>query len=368
MFPTQEGAKGKAERCNSLNKKAGVQMPTRREGMTYAKAGVDIDRKSDSIAALVGHLKYRRKGFGKPMDMPGHFTGLIDFGDIALTLCTDGVGTKLLVADALRKWDTVGIDCIAMNVNDTICVGAEPIAFVDYIAIDSPNEKVTSEVGKGLEAGARMSNITIVGGEIAILPGLVNGLDLAGTCLGAVEKKRIVSGEEIRSGDALIGLPSSGIHSNGLTLARKILERNRIGYKQKVKGLGRAIGLELLEPTTIYVKRVLRILEEYEVHGMANITGGGLRNLLRLKKGVGFEIESPMKPNPIFRALQELGNVSDQEMYQIFNMGMGFSMVVPNRQADDVVKIAGKGAKIVGRAVRKEGIRVPSMDLIYSKY
>src|SRR4030042_6801376 len=205
--------------------------------MTYAKAGVDIDKKSSSIAALVEHLKYQRKGFGKPIDLPGHFTGLIDFGDCALTLCTDGVGTKLLVADALKKWDTVGIDCIAMNVNDTICVGSEPIAFVDYIAIDEPNEKITSEVGKGLEAGARLSNMTIVGGEIAVLPELVKGFDLAGTCLGMVRKDSIITGQKINAGDALIGLPSSGIHSNGFTLARKIIEKNGIGYKENFKGL-----------------------------------------------------------------------------------------------------------------------------------
>jgi phosphoribosylformylglycinamidine cyclo-ligase len=338
------------------------------KSMTYARAGVDIDKKSRSIAALVEHLKYRRKGFGRPIDLPGHFTGLVDFGSFALTLCTDGVGTKLLVADAMKKWDTVGIDCIAMNVNDTICVGSEPIAFVDYIAIDKPDEKVTSEVGKGLEAGAEMSNMTIVGGEIAVLPELVKGFDLAGTCLGAVEKKKIITGDGIRPGDALIGLPSSGIHSNGLTLARRILAENAILYKEKLKGIGRAVGLELLEPTTIYVKQVLRLLEKFEVHGMANITGGGLRNLIRLKKGVGFEIDDPMKPQPIFKVMQELGNVTDQEMYQIFNMGMGYALVVPDDDASRIVKEAGRGAKVVGHAVKKEGVTVRRMSLKYSKY
>ncbi len=336
--------------------------------MTYAKAGVDIDKKSSSIAALVEHLRFKRKGFGRPIDLPGHFTGLIDFGDLALTLCTDGVGTKLLVADALKKWDTIGIDCVAMNVNDTICVGSEPIAFVDYIAIDKPDERVTSEVGQGLEAAAKMSNMTIVGGEIAVLPELVKGFDLAGTCLGAVKKNKIITGDKIRPGDALVGLPSSGIHSNGLTLARKIFEENGVGYKQKVKGLNRSVGLELLEPTTIYVRQVLDLLDRFEIHGMANITGGGLRNLIRLKKGVGFEIEDPMKPNPIFKVMQDLGNVSDQEMYQIFNMGMGYCMVVPGRQADAVAKAAGMGAKVVGRAVKNEGVAVPEMDLRYEKY
>jgi phosphoribosylformylglycinamidine cyclo-ligase len=338
------------------------------KGMTYAKAGVDINRKSDSIAALVGNLAFRRKGFGKPMKLGGHFTGLIDFGDVALTLCTDGVGTKLMVAEELRKWDTVGIDCIAMNVNDTICVGAEPIAFVDYIAIDKPDSRITSQIGKGLEEGARRSNMTIVGGEIAVLPEIVNGLDLAGTCLGMVEKKSVVTGSGIRPGDALIGLPSSGVHSNGLTLARKIVEANGLRMRSKVKGLRRTIGMELLEPTAIYVEQVMGLLREFDVRGMANITGGGLRNLLRLKSGVGFEISDPVGPNPVFGALQRLGGVTDQEMYQTFNMGMGFALVVPEKQAKDAAKRAGKGAKVVGHVVNKAGVVVPSLGIGYTRY
>jgi len=338
------------------------------KGMTYAEAGVDIDRKSQSISALVEHLRFRRKGFGRPLDLPGHFAGLIDLGDVALTLCTDGVGTKLLVADVMRKWDTVGIDCIAMNVNDTICVGAEPIAFVDYIAIDEPDERKTSEIGKGLEAGARMSNMTIVGGEIAVLPELVKGLDLAGTCLGVVDKDRVVTGQRIRPGDAIISLPSSGIHSNGLTLARRIVEKSGVGYKKKVGGLGRSMGAELLEPTTIYVKQVLRALERHEVHGMANMTGGGLRNLIRLKTGVGFEIVDPVPPNKVFQVLQELGGVTDREMYQTFNMGMGFCMVAPDAEADGIVKTVRGGARVVGRVVKRSGVRLPSLGLEYKTY
>jgi phosphoribosylformylglycinamidine cyclo-ligase len=338
------------------------------KGMTYAKAGVDIDRKSDSIAALVENLAFRRKGLGRPMTLEGHFTGLIDFGDLALTLCTDGVGTKLMVADELRKWDTIGIDCVAMNVNDTICVGAEPIAFVDYIAIDKPDSRITSQVGKGLEAGARMSNMTIVGGEIAVLPEIVRGFDLAGTCLGMVEKKRIVTGKSIRPGDALIALEGTGVHSNGLTLARKIVEANDLNMKSRVKGLRRSIGMELLEPTAIYVRRVLELIQEFEVKGMANITGGGLRNLLRLKKGIGFEISEPVRPNPVFDVLQDLGGVTDQEMYQTFNMGMGFAVVVPEYQASDAVESVGSGAKVVGRAIKGGKVTVPSLGIEYSRY
>ena len=268
----------------------------------------------------------------------------------------------------MQKWDTVGIDCIAMNVNDTICVGSEPLAFVDYIAIDKPNEHVTSEVGKGLEVGAEMSNMTIVGGEIAVLPELVKGFDLAGTCLGMVFKRKIITGDAVKQGDALVGLPSSGIHSNGLTLARKIFEQNGVAFSDRVKGLSRPVGLELLEPTTIYVRQVLRLLRRFEVHGMANITGGGLRNLIRLKKGIGFELEEPLKPNPIFKVMQELGGVSDQEMYQIFNMGMGYALVVPDEDAAAVVRAAGRGAKVIGRAVKSDSVTVPGLGLSYAKY
>ena len=336
--------------------------------MTYAKAGVDIDLKSECISALVDRLKDRRRGRWKLLDIPGHFTGLIDFGDLALTLCTDGVGTKLLIAEELGIWNTVGIDCVAMNVNDTICVGAEPVAFVDYIAVDKPRPDVMSAIGAGLQRGVEQANAVIVGGEVAVMPELVNGLDLNGTCLGVVEKGKIITGQECAPGDAIIGLPSSGIHSNGLTLARKIVEEAGYGYRKYVPSLGKTVGEELLTPTMIYVKRVLGILRDFEVHGLVNITGGGLRNFVRLKQGIGFRIDSPMKPNKIFNWLQELGSVDDQEMYQTFNMGMGFAMIVPNRIAKTVAERLGKGAKIVGKVDDSGKVTMPSKGLEYSKY
>jgi phosphoribosylformylglycinamidine cyclo-ligase len=336
--------------------------------MTYAKAGVDIDRKSESIAALVGQLNFARHGVGKPLVLEGHYAGLIDFGDVALTLCTDGVGTKLIVANQMKKWDTVGIDCIAMNVNDTICLGAEPMAFVDYLAVDQPDKDMTAQIGAGLERGAEMANMTIVGGEIAILPEIVSGFDLAGTCLGHVKKNAIITGEGIRPGDVVVGLPSTGIHSNGLTLARKIFEENGLAMTSMTKGLSKKVGMELLEPTAIYVREVLEIVRTHEVRGMANITGGGLRNLLRLNKDLGFEISDPMPRNPIFAVLQDLGGVTDHEMYQTFNMGMGFSIVVPESEGDEVAESVGSGARVVGRAVEGRGVTVPSMDLSYTTY
>ena len=339
-----------------------------KERMTYAKAGVDIDSKSAAIASLVKELKYRRSGLGRMMDVKGQFTSLIDFGNIALTLCTDGVGTKLLIAEALKKWDTVGIDCMAMNVNDTICVGAEPFAFVDYIAIDKPNPDVTEAIGIGLQKGARLSDCEIVGGEIAVLPEMVRGVDLSGCCLGFVKKKDIVTGANIKVGDVIIGLPSSGIHSNGMTLARRVLERNEIPLDRKFDELGKSVGEELLTPTSIYVRQVLKLLMLVKVTGMVDVTGGGLRNFVRLKEGVRFDVSRPLKPQPIFKLLQELGNIEDKEMYQTFNMGMGFAVIVREKRAKEAIKILGKGARIVGEVVEGEGASSSGLNLYYSSY
>ena len=340
----------------------------RKSRMTYAKAGVDINAKSQAIASLVKQLKYQRTGRGTMMDIRGQFTSLIDFGDVALTLCTDGVGTKLLIAEALNKWDTVGIDCMAMNVNDTICVGAEPFAFVDYIAIDKPDERITEEIGIGLQKGAEMSDCEIVGGEIAVLPEIVKGVDLSGSCLGFVAKDRIVDGSQVEVGDAIIGLPSSGIHSNGLTLARKILEGSEVDLEQEFPELGRSIGEELLTPTCIYVRQVLKMLKKIEVTGMVDITGGGLRNFVRLKKQVCFEISDPLDPQKVFYLLKELGEVEDKELYQTFNMGMGFAVVCRDKVAKQAVKMLGGGARVVGQVVEGNGVGLPLLDVEYGSY
>jgi len=339
-----------------------------RDNMTYAKAGVDIDRKSKAIASLVKELKYRRKGKGKVIEIKGQFTSLIEFGDSVLTLCTDGVGTKLLIAEALDKWDTVGIDCLAMNVNDTICVGAEPFAFVDYIALDKPNPSITERIGIGLEKGAEMANVDIVGGEIAVLPEIVRGVDLSGACLGYVDKEKIIDGSKVKVGDVIIGLPSSGIHSNGLTLARKVLENNEVSLDDKFQELDSTIGAELLTPTAIYVRRILKMLEKCEVTGMIDVTGGGLRNFVRLKKKVYFDISDPLKPQPIFAVLQELGDIEDKELFQTFNMGMGYAVVLPEDEAKRAAKVLGDGARIVGSVVKGDGVGSSKIGVSYKGY
>ncbi len=370
-----------------------------RKGLTYAGSGVDVSAEGRAIRSLIDSLTFQRKGIGRPVDIGAHFTGLIDFGDRYLSLCTDGVGSKMLIAEEMGKWDTVGIDCMAMNVNDMICVGAEPLSFVDYLAAHGPSEGVLSEIGKGLNEGARRANVSIIGGETASLPDMVKGYDLAGTCLGHVRKDEVITGASIKEGDVIIGLRSSGVHSNGYSLVRRIMRTNRIGYDLTLEELveasrwnrvddgsgykgcveawarkepGLTIGLALLEPTRIYVKDVLSMLGKVKkgsVHGLAHITGGGLRNLVRLKKGVSFLMDRPLQVPPVFRMLQLLGRVSEAEMYSTFNMGMGFALVVESEVSEMVRRsMKGAGAKEVGHISKGSGVHLNGAGLSFDGY
>ncbi|HDO19241.1 MAG TPA: phosphoribosylformylglycinamidine cyclo-ligase, partial [Thermoplasmatales archaeon] len=322
-----------------------------------------------AIKGLVSNILFNREGIGRYLG--GHFAGLIDFDDFVLVLCTDGVGSKVKIASAIKKWDTVGIDCIAMNVNDCICVGAEPIAFVDYLAIEDPDPKITKEIGKGLARGAEIANVSIAGGETATLPEIIRGFDLAGTCLGYVKKDELIMGDKIEQGDVIIGLESSGLHSNGYTLARRIIENVGLSYDDEFPdGLyeGRTIGEVLLTPTRIYVREVLDVIKNVETHGLAHITGGGVRNLLRLKDNVKFVLDNPFDPQPIFSFLQKNGNVEDKEMYQTFNMGMGFVIILPREFMDDALDVLERykiKSKIVGYVEEGRGVDIPKLKLHY---
>jgi phosphoribosylformylglycinamidine cyclo-ligase len=339
--------------------------------MTYKDSGVDIEEKEEAIKQLLSSIFTKRTGsIGKPMG--GHYAGLIEFGEYALVLCTDGVGTKVRIADALKKYDTIGIDCIAMNVNDALCVGAEPLAFVDYLAMDDPDPKVTKEIGKGLERGAKLSNISIVGGETADLPELINGFDLAGTCLAYVKKDRIILGDKIHPGDAIIGLSSSGIHSNGYTLARRVIEEAEFTYHDMFpKGMypKKTIGEIMLTPTKIYVKEILELFKKIDVHGVAHITGSGLWNIPRLNEKVQYRLDDPLEPQPIFFFLQEYGNIDIYEMYQIFNMGMGLAVIVDDDDVKEALKTLAKFSdaivKRIGCVEQGTGVEVPSLHLRY---
>lgn len=294
----------------------------------YAKAGVDQGAADSAVAGLVralGAIKLDRPSAQVPL--PGHYASVIKLDErIGIALSTDGVGTKLMIAEELGRFDTIGIDCVAMNVNDVICVGAEPLAMLDYIAIEKAEPAVCEEIGVGLARGAELAGIEIPGGELAQLGQMVRGVDVSGACFGTVALDAIVDGSAVAPGDVVIGLPSSGLHSNGYTLARSALADVPLDDDR----LGRPLGEVLLEPTEIYVKPIVELLRsEVEVRGLAHITSGGTGNLLRLAAEVGYEIDAPLPVPPIFELIQERGEVSDEEMREVFNLGCGFCAVVP---------------------------------------
>lgn len=257
----------------------------------------------------------------------------------------------------MQRWNTVGIDCIAMNVNDLLAIGAEPVAFVDYLALEKHEEGFAAQIGEGLVKGAEISRMSIVGGETATLPEIIKGFDLAGTCLGIVRKDEIVEGEKVRVGDVIVGVPSTGVHSNGYTLVRKIIEESKYSYHDPCPyDNSKMIGDELLTPTRIYIE-ILDVLKACEVHGLAHITGSGLLKLRRVTK-LGFDFYDPLEPQDIFKFLQKEGGVEDLEMYRTFNMGMGFLVILPEKDAAKAAEIT--GGKIVGKIV-ESGIRVKDL-------
>jgi len=331
---------------------------------SYTRAGVNTVKEE---AALAGLLKWVGKTleFGarrSALDF-GYFASVLDLGNgLGLALSTDGVGSKLLVAQLLDKYDTIGIDCVAMNVNDVLCVGAEPLCLLDYIAVQEADRDLLEQIGKGLYEGARQANISIPGGEIAQVREMIRGeregrgFDLAGTCVGLVPMDRILVGQSIQPGDAVIGLRSSGIHSNGLTLAREVFFK-KAGYRpdRYVGDLGRTIGAELLEPTRIYVREVLELLRSgLDIKALIHITSDGFLNLARVQAKVGYVLEALPDPQPIFTLLQQVGRVSDEEMFCVYNMGTGFCVVVAAADADralEVLRRLGLEAFPLGRAV-----------------
>jgi phosphoribosylformylglycinamidine cyclo-ligase len=282
--------------------------------------------------------------------------------DLAIAISTDGVGTKLLIAEEMGKLDTVGIDCVAMNANDIVCVGAEPISMVDYIAVEVADRSMLGELGKGLYAGAEAAGISIPGGEIAQVREMIRGVregsgfDLIGTCIGLVHPERVLIGQDIRPGDVVVGIASSGVHSNGFTLARHVLfQKAGLAVSDHVPELGRSVGEELLEPTYIYVKEAVRMLNAgLAIKAMIHVTGDGFLNLARVAAEVGYVIDALPEAPRIFSLIQERGAIEDAEMYRVFNMGLGFCVVVDPRDADRAVAIAaehGRRAAVVGYAV-----------------
>jgi phosphoribosylformylglycinamidine cyclo-ligase len=321
------------------------------EELTYAEAGVDIDASEAATSALIAAA-------GEAVEETA-YAGLLDLGEQYLGLATDGVGTKLLVAEALGDYSTIGIDCVAMNANDLVAAGLEPVAFVDYLAVDEPSETFSEQVGQGIAAGVNRAGCSLLGGETAVMPDVITGLDLAGTCAGIAPKAAVFPGEA-EPGDALVGWPSSGIHSNGLTLAREAVTREYEYTDPYPPNTERSIGEELLEPTRIYAD-LLEPLRNHDVHACAHVTGGGWGNLERMGE-YRYAIEDPFDAQSIFEFVQELGRVSDAEMHTTFNMGTGFLASVASADAESLAAATEDG-RIIGRVEPGDRVAIRGLDL-----
>jgi phosphoribosylformylglycinamidine cyclo-ligase len=323
-----------------------------KSSMSYKAAGVDSGQKDQAMERLGNWVERSFEIRPGEVKLPlGYFANVIDGGNgMGLAVSTDGVGTKILVAEMLEKYDTVGIDCIAMNVNDVLCVGAEPLAILDYIAVEVPHPDLLESLAKGLYRGAELARITIPGGEIAQIKEMIRGLregyafDLVATCVGKVPLDKILIGQDVAEGDAIIGLRSSGIHSNGLTMARRVFFE-RLGWKVDhfVPELGRTIGEELLEPTRIYVREVMDMMNAgLRIKAMAHITSTGFLNLNRAAAPMGYVLDKLPETLPIFQLLQNEGGVSIEDMYFTYNMGIGFCIVIDPKDVDAAHAIAQK--------------------------
>lgn len=348
----------------------------------YAAAGVDTSQADLGVAAIVGVLRTIETGRETlSVPLPGHYASVMRLpGALApntgIALATDSVGSKVIVAEQTGRFDTIGIDCVAMNVNDLICVGAEPLALLDYIAVERAEPEFLRQIGVGLRIGAQAAGVEIPGGEICQVPELLRGhpspygFDLVGSAFGVVALDQIIDGSTVRPGDVMIGLPASGVHSNGVTLARRaLLEDGGLSIDTTPATLGgRTVGDALLEPTVIYVRGVLELIRSaIDVRGLAHITGGGLLNLRRIGDGVGYRITDPLPSPPIFELIAQFGEVSPAEMWEVFNMGCGFVAMVPEDQATDAVDLLAAfhpGAAVIGVITdRDDVIEIPSMRI-----
>jgi phosphoribosylformylglycinamidine cyclo-ligase len=340
----------------------------------YKTAGVDTDATQSGLHKIVERIRETwppPDGTGAVKLDIGYFANVIDIGGIGLAICTDGVGSKSIIAQMMRRYDTIGIDCVAMNVNDVICVGARPVSMVDYIGVEEADAEMLGAIAIGLAAGAKEAGVSISGGEISPLKDVMRGFDLVGAAVGIVPLDRIITGRNLAPGDIIIGLESSGIHSNGLTLARHVFfKQHKLSIDHVFPELGASLGEELLRPTLIYVREILDIIDNIaDVKALINITGDGLLNLPRVDATVGFVIDD-LPPAPvIFQLIQRLGNVSSAEMYQVYNMGIGFCVFIAERDRDAALSILqrhGRRARIIGRVIADDskGVHLPRHRLV----
>ncbi len=341
-------------------------MNTNSRSEAYAAAGVDITAGYKAVELMKAHIA-RTMTPGVCSDIGG-FGGLFEL-DVTgmerpvLVSGTDGVGTKLKIAFLMDKHDTVGIDCVAMCVNDIICVGAKPLFFLDYIACGKNYPERIADIVKGVAEGCVQSGAALIGGETAEMPGFYpeDEYDLAGYSTGVVDRKKIIDNKTMKAGDVIIALPSSGVHSNGFSLVRKVFDIENADLKSPVEALGgKSLGETLLTPTKIYVKPVLALLKEVQVKGISHITGGGFyENIPRsIPDGLGARIQkSAVRILPIFRLIQEAGGISERDMFNTYNMGVGMSIVVPADQAEKALQILqmnGEDAYIIGEIIESE--------------
>jgi phosphoribosylformylglycinamidine cyclo-ligase len=326
-------------------------------GFTYKKSGVDIDKADEFVKKIKPLLEKtnRPEVLGKIGGFSGFFRPrLKGIQNPVLVSSTDGVGTKLLLADLLEKHDTIGIDLVAMCVDDVVVVSAEPLFFLDYIACGKLDDRKLYEVMKGIVKGCKLAGCTLLGGETAEMPGLYakQKWDLAGFCVGLVSQEKIIDGRNCRKGDKIIGLASNGLHSNGFSLVRKIFSTNEMKGK---------LGKELIRPTKIYAQTVLQIIKKVRIKAVAHITGGGFYdNIPRvLPQGLSAEIRKGSWPvQPIFRTIQKKGSVSEEEMFRTFNMGIGMALILSSRSTERALSLSKKlGVKAweIGDIVEGDG-------------
>ena len=344
------------------------------EDHLYKTAGVDIAAAQSGLQKIIASIKQTWPAPGAlgavKLDI-GYFANVIDIGGIGLAICTDGVGSKTIIAQMTGRYDTIGIDCVAMNVNDVICVGARPISMVDYIAVENAHADMLGAIAVGLAAGAKQAGISISGGEISQLKDVIRGFDLIGMAVGIVPLDRIITGHDLVPGDVIIGLESNGIHSNGLTLARQaFFERAKLPIDHVFPELGISLGEELLRPTFIYVSEILDIIQEVPtVKALINITGDGLLNLPRVDAKVGFEIDNMPPTPPVFSLIQQCGAVGNAEMFEVYNMGVGFCVLVAERDRAATLSIlqrCGRRAQVIGRVIEDDskGVFLPRQRLV----
>ena len=333
---------------------------------SYKQAGVDITAGYKAVELMKSHIA-RTMTKGVASDIGG-FGGLfsLDLSGVknpVLVSGTDGVGTKLKIAFLMDKHDTVGIDCVAMCVNDVICCGAKPLFFLDYIAVGKNVPEKVADIVKGVAEGCVQSGSALIGGETAEMPGFypVDEYDLAGFSVGLVDKEKILDNKSVKEGDAVLALPSSGVHSNGFSLVRKVFDIENADLKTPLEELGgRSLGETLLTPTKIYVKPMLKLFEEVKVKGVSHITGGGFyENIPRsIPKGLGAKIrKEDVRVLPVFKLLQQRGNIAERDMFNTFHMGVGMSVIVAKEDADkalSVLKAAGEDAYVLGEIVKSE--------------